>query len=71
MFQVVLAVKFGVIVSDHGIHNQADPDFVKASCEASLKRLGTDYIDLYILARTDKKVPIESTVSRPPSLVNS
>lgn len=36
---------------------------MKASCEASLKRLGTDFIDLYILARTDENVPIEATVS--------
>ncbi|GAQ87086.1 NAD(P)-linked oxidoreductase [Klebsormidium nitens] len=60
--KVVLAVKFGAILSEHGLQLQADPDFVRASCEASLKRLGTEYIDLYILARTDEKVPIETTV---------
>ncbi|KAK1411094.1 hypothetical protein QVD17_37638 [Tagetes erecta] len=59
---VQLATKFGIksIVGDCDIHG--DPEYVRACCEASLKRLGVDYIDLYYINRVDSRVPIEITV---------
>lgn len=39
------------------------PEYVRDCCEASLKRLGVDYIDLYYQHRVDMSVPIEDTVS--------
>jgi aryl-alcohol dehydrogenase-like predicted oxidoreductase len=63
--QVTLATKFGIVRS---LENPAarsingKPDYVKKSCEDSLKRLQTDYIDLYYLHRVDKNTPIEETV---------
>jgi aryl-alcohol dehydrogenase-like predicted oxidoreductase len=45
------------------------PEYVKQCCEASLKRLGTDVIDLYYQHRVDKKVPIEDTVGAMAELV--
>jgi aryl-alcohol dehydrogenase-like predicted oxidoreductase len=45
------------------------PEYVKAACEASLKRLGTDVIDLYYQHRVDFKVPIEDTVGAMADLV--
>ncbi len=63
--QVTLATKFGIV---RNLENPAarsingKPDYVKKSCEDSLKRLQTDYIDLYYLHRVDKNTPIEETV---------
>ncbi|MFS8008451.1 putative perakine reductase [Helianthus anomalus] len=42
---------------------RGDPEYVRACCEASLKRLDVDYIDLYYVHRVDSRVPIEITVS--------
>jgi aryl-alcohol dehydrogenase-like predicted oxidoreductase len=41
------------------------PEYVRACCEASLHRLGLDYIDLYYQHRVDTTVPIEDTVHQP------
>src|SRR5688500_8597803 len=57
---VVLATKFGILPDARGL--DARPETVHASCEASLKRLGVDVIDLYYLHRVDPNVPIEETV---------
>src|ERR1700735_2782656 len=68
---VVLATKFG-IVREPGSANRGvngNPDYVRASCEASLKRLGVEYIDLYYQHRVDPKVPIEETVGAMAQLV--
>lgn len=69
--QITLATKFGVSRSAdgsfHGIKGGAK--YVKASCEASLKRLGTDYIDLYYQHRLDPETPIEETVGAMAELV--
>jgi aryl-alcohol dehydrogenase-like predicted oxidoreductase len=61
---VVVATKFGQVRSPEGGGNLVDgrPAHVRAACEASLKRLGTDTIDLYYQHRVDPKVPIEETV---------
>jgi aryl-alcohol dehydrogenase-like predicted oxidoreductase len=68
--KVVLASKFGN-VSGKGDGRIADgrPEFVIASCEASLKRLKTDHIDLYYQHRIDPQVPIEETVGAMARLV--
>lgn len=57
-----IATKFGVITKDGKTEICGDPQFVRAACEASLKRLDVDYIDLYYAQRIDTRVPIEVTV---------
>ena len=59
----VLATKFGNLRRPDGTP-AADgrPEYVREACEASLKRLGTDVIDLYYIHRVDPSVPIEDTV---------
>jgi aryl-alcohol dehydrogenase-like predicted oxidoreductase len=61
---VVIATKFGIVRSEdpeaRGINGR--PEYVRRSCEASLKRLGVDHIDLYYQHRVDPTVPIEETV---------
>jgi len=62
--QVVLATKFGNVRGPNGefLGVKGTPEYVKKACDASLKRLGTDVIDLYYQHRVDKTVPIEDTV---------
>ncbi|HKM85232.1 MAG TPA: aldo/keto reductase [Terriglobales bacterium] len=63
--QVVLATKFGIVrdPSNPNIRGvSGKPDYVKKSCEGSLKRLGVDHIDLYYQHRVDPGTPIEETV---------
>src|ERR1700675_5129148 len=70
---VVLATKFG-IVREPGSMNRGvngKPDYVKKSCEASLKRLGVEYIDLYYQHRVDPDTPIEETVGALADLVKA
>jgi len=68
--KVALATKFGAIRLADG-RNQINgrPDYVPQACEASLKRLGVDMIDLYYLHRVDPEVPIEDTVGAMARLV--
>lgn len=47
------------------------PEYVRSACDASLKRLGTDHIDLYYQHRVDKEVPIEDTVGAMAELVKA
>jgi len=63
--KVQLATKFGVVEADKitGLVVNGKPEYVRACCQASLQRLGVDYIDLYYYHRIDKNVPIEETVS--------
>ena len=70
--QVLLATKFGVRLdpSDpqaRGVDGR--PEYVQAACEASLKRLGVEHIDLYYQHRVDPQVPIEDTVGAMARLV--
>jgi len=63
--QVVLATKFGIVRDPsnpnvRGVNGK--PDYVKKACDASLKRLGVDHIDLYYQHRVDPETPIEETV---------
>ncbi|KAK2983950.1 hypothetical protein RJ640_002895 [Escallonia rubra] len=60
--KVQVATKFGVRVEDGKPVVQGDPTYVRACCEASLKRLEIDCIDLYYVHRIDTTVPIEVTV---------
>jgi len=62
--QVFLATKFGNVRGADGSFLGVDgrPEYVRSACEASLRRLGTDTIDLYYQHRVDPKVPIEETV---------
>lgn len=62
--QVILATKFGIVRSTEGEFLGVDgsPEYVRQACEASLSRLGTDYIDLYYQHRVDPATPIEETV---------
>jgi len=67
--QVVLATKFGNIGGRDGKFADGRPEFVIASCEASLKRLGVEAIDLYYQHRIDPSVAIEDTVGAMARLV--
>jgi aryl-alcohol dehydrogenase-like predicted oxidoreductase len=59
----ILATKFGnVRLPDGKPGAKGHPDYVMEACEKSLKRLGTDYIDLYYIHRIDETVPIEDTI---------
>jgi aryl-alcohol dehydrogenase-like predicted oxidoreductase len=66
---VVLATKFGNLGGAGGKFADGRPEFVIGSCEASLKRLGVDVIDLYYAHRIDPTVPIEDTVGAMAKLV--
>jgi len=59
--EVTLATKFANSMIDGKMAITGTPDYVRASCDASLKRLGIDTIDLYYYHRVDKRVPIEET----------
>jgi aryl-alcohol dehydrogenase-like predicted oxidoreductase len=62
--QVFLATKFGNVRGPAGefLGVKGDPDYVRSACEASLKRLGVEVLDLYYQHRVDPNVPIEDTV---------
>lgn len=68
--RVVLATKFGNKLSPEG-GLDGSPAYVAAACEASLRRLGTDLIDLYYLHRVDPVTPIEDTVGAMARLVEA
>ncbi|MBD3401794.1 aldo/keto reductase [candidate division GN15 bacterium] len=69
--KVVLATKFGILRGEDrsflGVNGK--PEYVRQACEASLKRLGIDTIDLYYQHRVDPQVPIEETVGAMAELV--
>lgn len=70
--EVILATKFGLVrdPADNKIRSiSGAPDYVRKSCEGSLKRLGVDTIDLYYQHRVDTKTPIEETVGAMAKLV--
>jgi aryl-alcohol dehydrogenase-like predicted oxidoreductase len=68
---VVLATKFGNVGGRGGKFADGRPEFVIASCEASLKRLDVDVIDVYYQHRIDPSVPIEDTVGAMARLVQA
>ncbi|MCD5363226.1 aldo/keto reductase [Chromobacterium aquaticum] len=72
--EVVLATKFGIVMDSanpaaRGVNGR--PEYVRSSCEGSLKRLGVDVIDLYYQHRVDPEVPIEDTVGAMAELVRA
>ncbi|HEY2417713.1 MAG TPA: aldo/keto reductase [Steroidobacteraceae bacterium] len=72
--QAILATKFGIVTerrnaSDRGVDGR--PANVRACCEASLKRLGVEQIDLHYQHRVDPQVPIEETVGAMAALVQA
>ncbi len=71
--QVVLATKFGNVRGPNAefLGVKGTPEYVKQACDASLKRLGVDTIDLYYQHRVDKTVPIEDTVGAMAELVRA
>ncbi len=70
--QFVVATKFAVLRGDDGsfVGVSGKPEYVKSACEASLKRLGIDVIDLYYQHRVDPETPIEDTVGAMAELVS-
>jgi aryl-alcohol dehydrogenase-like predicted oxidoreductase len=73
--EVFLATKFGIkLIKDDDLINRTvdgSPAYVRAACEASLQRLGTDHIDLYYQHRVDPNTPIEETVGAMAELVQA
>ena len=72
--RVVLATKFGIQRDDQNPQNRTingKPEYVKSACDASLKRLGVDHIDLYYQHRVDGSTPIEDTVGAMADLVKA
>lgn len=70
--EVVLATKFGILRDkEGGMSLCSRPDYVKQACDASLKRLGIDCIDLYYQHRVDPEVEIEETVGAMAELVQA
>ncbi|MCP4431315.1 MAG: aldo/keto reductase [Gammaproteobacteria bacterium] len=71
--KIIVATKFGVMRNEKreylGINGQ--PDYVRSACDASLKRLGVDCIDLYYQHRVDPNVPTEETVGAMAELVKA
>jgi aryl-alcohol dehydrogenase-like predicted oxidoreductase len=72
--RVVLATKFGNVRDpDDPTRRRIDgrPEYVRRACDASLRRLGVDHIDLYYQHRVDQSVPIEETVGAMAELVTA
>jgi aryl-alcohol dehydrogenase-like predicted oxidoreductase len=71
--EVVLATKFGNVRAPDGsfLGICGTPDYVRSACDASLRRLGVDHIDLYYQHRVDRGVPIEETVGAMAELVKA
>jgi aryl-alcohol dehydrogenase-like predicted oxidoreductase len=69
---VVVATKFGIVrdgdSANRGVNGH--PDYVRAACDSSLRRLGVDRIDLYYQHRVDPSIPIEETVGAMAGLVS-
>lgn len=72
--KVIIATKFGIKRDPNDPMARTicgTPEYVKEACEASLKRLNTEYIDLYYIHRVDKSVPIEETIGAMSELVKA
>jgi aryl-alcohol dehydrogenase-like predicted oxidoreductase len=68
--EVVVATKFGNVRNDDGSREvRGDAEYVRQACDASLRRLGLDHIDLYYQHRVDRRVQIEETVGAMAELV--
>ena len=71
--EVVLATKFGIVRPTDGSawYYDGSPEYVRKACDASLRRLGVDHIDLYYQHRIDRNTPIEETVGALAELVTA
>ncbi|WP_285567213.1 MULTISPECIES: aldo/keto reductase [unclassified Streptomyces] len=69
--QAFLSTKCGLLVGDQHIVANGRPGYVRRACDASLRRLQTDVIDLYQLHRADPEVPVEETWGAMAELVNA
>jgi aryl-alcohol dehydrogenase-like predicted oxidoreductase len=69
--EAVVASKFGIVRGPDGVGLDARPENVAGYCDASLRRLGTDRIDLYYLHRVDPQVPVEDTFGAMADLVTA
>ncbi len=71
--EVLIATRGGLRFTRVGKVTQTDgsPGYLTAACEASLRRLGTDHIDLYSLAKVDPQVPVEESVGALAQLVRA
>ncbi|MEU0154740.1 aldo/keto reductase [Micromonospora fulviviridis] len=70
--EAILCTKFGVVPTPHGeLGTRGDAAYVRAACDASLTRLGTDVIDLFYLHDRDHSAPIEETVGAMAELVKA
>jgi aryl-alcohol dehydrogenase-like predicted oxidoreductase len=67
--RVVLATKFSFVRDGDRTRIDGRPEHVRSACDASLRRLGVDHIDLYYQHRVDRNVPIEETVGAMAELV--
>jgi aryl-alcohol dehydrogenase-like predicted oxidoreductase len=69
--EVVLATKFGNLLDEHGAFAGVNgrPEYVRSACDASLRRLGVETIDLYYQHRVDPETPIEDTMGAVSELV--
>src|SRR5574340_1188820 len=68
---VVLATKCGLVRDPKGLRVNGTPAYIRSACDASLRRLGVDVIDLYQLHRADPQVPIEDSVGAMAELVRA
>ena len=71
--RVVIATKFGNVRNEarEFLGIRGDPEYIRQACDASLRRLGVDHIDLYYQHRVDPQVPIEETVGAMAELVHA
>jgi aryl-alcohol dehydrogenase-like predicted oxidoreductase len=69
--KIVLATKFAIQIIDGMRRINGKPAYVKSACDASLKRLGVDHIDLYYQHRVDPDTPIEETIGAMADLVKA
>jgi aryl-alcohol dehydrogenase-like predicted oxidoreductase len=70
--RVIIATKFGILRHPDGRREiNGRPEYVRSACDASLKRLGIDRIDLYYQHRVDRSVPIEETVGAMAELIKA
>src|SRR3990167_7228909 len=69
--KIILATKMGFVQQGEGYAIDGSPAYIKKACEASLRRLGVDTIDLYYLHRVDPNVPVEESMSAMADLIKS
>lgn len=67
--EVVLATKFGIKREGGSRTVENSPEYIRAACDASLRRLGVDHVDLYYMHRRNPDVPVEESVGAMAELV--